>query len=108
MMMRNVLFVLALSIAAVVQFTHQLFPRFTAAGPAYDWIDDLDSEGYASPSRPATWLPESSTGERLSVHSACVDVVPVSTTTRVAPRQELAPRCGDWDSTNHGDPFLGL
>jgi len=107
-MMRNVLFVLALGIAAVVQFTHQLFPTFTAAGPAYDLIDGLDSTGYAPPSRPATWLPESSTGERLSVHSACVEAVPASMTTRAVPHQELAPRCGAWGSTTHGDPFLGL
>jgi hypothetical protein len=86
-MMRNVLFVLALGLAAGVQFTHQLFPTFTVGGPVHDLTDGLDSEGYAPPSRPATWLPESSTGEPLPAHSACVEGVPVSTT--AVPRREL-------------------
>jgi hypothetical protein len=106
--MRNVLFVLALGIAAVVQFTHQLFPTFTAAGPAYDLIDGLDSKGYAPPSRPETWLPEASAGERLPVHSACVDAVRASRATRGALRQELAPRCGSGGSSANGYSFLDL
>lgn len=106
--MRNVVFILALGMAAFFQFAHQFFPTFTALGPAYESTNPLDFKTYAPPSGPATWMPESATGERPSVRPACLEIVLAPVAPRVTGRPDLAPACGVGDGTTEGDPFRGL
>ena len=95
--MRNALFVFALGMAAIVHFTHQLFPNFTAAGPAHGLVEGLRSTRYAPPAGPAVWLPESEStrGNAVRASSVCVvDSVDEPAQTLSASLQGPAPSCG--------------
>jgi len=103
--MRNLILVLALGMAAGVQVTRELFPRFNSVAPAYDLIHRMESE--IPSSKPATWLPPSSGADVSSDpahldNSECVEALPVAVT-----RPELAPRCWVHEQTA-SDRFLGL
>ena len=92
--MRNLLFVLALGIAAIVHFTHQLFPNLMALAPAHAPVERLDSTPpYAPRTGPATWLPEPTQGEDLHRPSACVDSAPMAAERLTASSQRLSPGC---------------
>ena len=104
--MRNALFVLALGMAAIVHFTHQLFPNFMDAGPAYGLVEGLHSTHYAPPTSPAVWLPESTCGD--GIRASSVDSVPEAAETPGASLQESAPRCGASGPPTKGFPFRGL
>ena len=107
--MRNAIFVFALGLAAIVHFTHQLFPNFMNAGPAYDLVEGLNSTRYAPPTRPAVWLPEPTTRRNVVREaSVCVDSVPEATETLGASVQEPAPSCGVSGLPTRGFSLRGI
>ncbi len=92
--MRNALFVFALSMAAIVHFTHQLFPNFTAAGPAHSLVQGFNSTRYAPPTSPAVWLPESTPENSVRQESVCVESASETLETLTASLRGPAPSCG--------------
>ena len=106
--MRNALFFFALGTAAIVHFTHQLFPNFMNAGPAYNLVEGLNSTRYGPPIGPAVWLPESTGGNAVRAASVCVDSVPEAAETLSASLRETAPRCGVSGPPTKGFSFRGI
>ena len=94
--MRNLLFALALGIASIVHFTHQIFPNRTALAPSPGLVEGLDSTPYLPP---ADWLPQPTPGEAIRPSSACIDSAPLAARHTVS-LQGPPPGCLDGTAVN--------
>jgi hypothetical protein len=107
--MRNAILFLALGMAAIVHFSHQLFPRFTAAAPAYGVFDELDPTGYTPSTNPALWFPESRLENGFQGTSKHIDgVFRTAEAVSGVSLEKPAPRCGVVEPPTHGVRFRGL
>lgn len=95
--MRNVLFALALVMAASVHFTSQLFPNpdSPTRGPAYPQLQAPPSTYRAPAIGGGSSLPRPSHGNDTQAPSACLDVVDAASKPPSLVASELAPACQD-------------